>query len=260
MAWLQYTDRIYQLPLGVVGIALGVALQPELARHLAAGDELGARDSLCRSVEIAVAFGVPSMVALLLVPGPIVSVLFERGAFTAEDARETALALALFATGLPAYMLSKVYANVFFAREDTRTPMRMSVVAFSLNTVLAAGGGYAFGYLAIPVATSIAAWLLLGLLYRASRAYADTRLDETAMRRLPRIVAASLAMGAVLLGMRELLEPTFAMSPMRYAALAALVMGGMAAYGGCGMMLGAFSLADIRRALSRKPTAEAPDG
>lgn len=249
VAWLQYADRLYQLPLGVVGVALGVVLLPELSRRIAAGDDEGARDSLCRSVEIAAAFSVPSTVALLLIPGPVVSVLFERGAFAAGDTRETALVLALFATGLPAYMLGKIYASVFFAREDTRTPTRLAAATFALNTALAVGGAALFNHLAIPVATSIAAWLLLGLLIRAGRHFDELRPDGALLRRLPRIAVASLVMGAALLALREALAPALVHDPHRYAALAALVLGGMAVYGGCGLATGAFRIADIRGAL-----------
>ena len=259
VAWLQYADRLYQLPLGVVGVALGVVLLPELARRLGAGDEAGARDSFSRSVEIAVAVGAPAMVALMVVPGPVVSVLFERGAFGAGDRLETARAVVLFAAGLPAFMLSKVYATAFFAREDTRTPVRYASASFAVNSALAAGGAAAWGYLAIPAATTIAAWLMLALFVRGSRRTAEARLDAGVRRRAPRAVLASLAMGAAVVGAAFGLEDALSAPFLRYGALAALVAVGVSVYVAVGAGVGAFDMAGIRRALRirapRRPDA-----
>jgi len=120
VGWLSYADRIYQLPLGLVGIAIGIVLLPELARRLQDGDEAGGREAFNRSAEFGLLLTLPAAVALVLVPEPIVSVLFGRGAFRPEDAQATGWAVAVYGLGLPAFVLQKVLLPVFFAREDTR--------------------------------------------------------------------------------------------------------------------------------------------
>jgi len=123
VSYLYYADRLYQLPLGIVGVAVGVVLLPDLARLLRAGDPAAAHDSQNRSLEFALLLTLPAAVALTMAAEPIIRVLFERGAFTAMDTPKTAYALAAFAVGLPAFVLIKVFQPAFFAREDTRTPM-----------------------------------------------------------------------------------------------------------------------------------------
>ena len=112
IAWLSYADRLYQLPLGVVGIAVGIVLLPELSRRLQAGDDAGGQDALSRAAEVSLALTLPAAVALCVIPGSLVSVLFERGAFTAEDSASTALAVAIYGLGLPAFVLQTVWQPV----------------------------------------------------------------------------------------------------------------------------------------------------
>ena len=131
---LYYADRIYELPLAIVGIAIGVVLLPEMSRSLRAGNFDAVKRSQNRSLEFAMLLTVPAAVALAVIPNAIVSVLYERGAFTAADTPSTANALAIFALGLPAFVLIKVFSPAFFAREDTRTPMQIAVVSLLANT------------------------------------------------------------------------------------------------------------------------------
>ena len=132
-----FADRINQLPLGVVGAAVGVSFLPLLTRQLADGDEAAANDSQTRAIEFALILTLPAAAALVTIAGPIVSVLFERGAFDAAAAANTAAALAAFAVGLPAYVLIKALTPGFFARQDTATPVKVAVFAMVLNVVLA---------------------------------------------------------------------------------------------------------------------------
>ncbi|MCB1511197.1 MAG: murein biosynthesis integral membrane protein MurJ, partial [Hyphomicrobiaceae bacterium] len=123
VSYLYYADRLYQLPLGIVGVAIGVVLLPDLARKLRAGERAAVIDSQNRSLEFALLLTLPAAIALAVAAEPIISVLFERGAFTSKDTPATAWALAAFAAGLPAFVMIKVFQPAFFAREDTRTPM-----------------------------------------------------------------------------------------------------------------------------------------
>jgi putative peptidoglycan lipid II flippase len=163
-SWLYYADRVYQLPLGVVGVAIGIVLLPELSRRLRAGDDAGVQASQNRALEFALFLTIPAAVALIVIPQPIVQVLFERGAFERSDTTATALALAAFAAGLPAFVLQKVFQPGFFAREDTRTPMIFALYSVGLNIAGALAMFPFLGHVGIALATTVAAWLNAGLL------------------------------------------------------------------------------------------------
>ncbi len=201
-AWLYYADRLYQLPpLGVVGIAIGIVLLPDLSRRLRAGDTAGSREALSRAGELSLALTIPASVALIVIPGPLVEVLFQRGAFTSDDTAHTALACAVYGLGLPAFVLTKVLQPVYFAREDTRTPFRFALVAMVVNAVLAVGLSYWIGFIAAAVGTTVAGgWAMTGLLWWGGswRMGEDTRFDRRFWHRFWRIAAASWLMGAVL--------------------------------------------------------------
>jgi len=252
ISWLYNADRLYQLPLGVVGIAIGIVLLPELSRRLQAGDTATGQAALSRAGEMALVLTVPSAVALLLVPLPLVSVLFERGLFTADDTDKTALAVAIYGLGLPAFVLQKVVQPLYFAREDTRTPFRYALVAMVVNAVIAIGLAPFVGYIAAALATTIAGWAMLALLWLGARRMGEAaRFDTRFRRRAWRTVAASGLMGAVLWGVNLLIGPMFGFEGWRYLALVLMVGAGMISYGLFGQMLGAFRLSDFRAAVRR---------
>ncbi len=256
VAWLFNADRLYQLPLGVVAIAIGVVLLPDLSRRLRAGDADGGRASFNRASEFALALTLPAAVALMVIPGPLVSVLFERGRFGPEDTAATALAVAVYGLGLPAFVLQKVLQPLFFAREDTRRPFNYALVAMVVNAVIAVGGALVFGYIAAAAATSIAGWAMVWQLWHGSRGMGDAAtLDARFRSRAPRILLASLVMGACLWLAMLALGPALALPGWRYAALAALVLTGIVTYFGLGTLFGAFRLSDFRAALRRGGSA-----
>ncbi len=252
IAWLSYADRLYQLPLGVVGIAIGVVLLPDITRRLAAGDEAGGREVLSRAGELALALTIPASVALIVVPMPLVQVLFERGAFGADDSAHTAVAVAVYGLGLPAFVLQKVLQPVYFARGDTRTPFRFALVALVVNAALAVGLAFVVGYVAAAIATSAAGWVMALQLWRGAwRMGAHTRFDRRFWSRAVRIVIASWSMGAVMLGVLIVIGPMFGTGGLRYLALAILVGSGMGSYFLIGQLIGAFRLSEFRAALRR---------
>ncbi|MGJ8625138.1 MAG: murein biosynthesis integral membrane protein MurJ, partial [Yoonia sp.] len=157
IAWLSYADRLYQLPLGVVAIALGVVLLPDLSRRLAAGDDAGGRDAFNRASELALALTIPAAIALIVIPVPLVSVLFERGAFGSDDTAATALAVMVYGAGLPAFVLQKSLQPLFFARADTKRPFYYAAVAMIVNAAVAVGLSIYIGYIAAAIATTLAA-------------------------------------------------------------------------------------------------------
>ena len=252
VAWLSYADRLYQLPLGVVGAAIGVVLLPDLSRRLSAGDDAGGRDALNRAAEFTLALTLPAAVALMLIPGAIVSVLFERGAFGAADSAATALAVAIYGAGLPAFVLQKVISPAYYAREDTRSPFRYAVHAMIVNAAISIGLAPLLGWSAAALGTTLAGWVMLFQLWRGARAMGEAAEPDARLRRaLPRIAGACAAMAAALLVGRWLMSGWLAAPLLRYPALALLVAAGMASYALAVLAFGGLRRADIRAALRR---------
>jgi putative peptidoglycan lipid II flippase len=257
VSYLYYADRLYQLPLGIVGIAIGVVLLPELARQLRAGRIEQAMDTQNRSLEFALVLTIPAAIALAVAAEPIISVLFERGAFSAGDTANTAWALRAFAIGLPAFVLIKVFQPAFFAREDTKTPMYLALVNMVANVILSMALFYAFKaagwmpHVGIAAATSIAGWLNALLLWSMLARAGDFAWDGRLTRNLVIVTAASLAMGVGLLAVMPYLDPYLAgAAPLyeRVAGLAALVIGGAAVFFAIVTATGVLRLSMLRRA------------
>lgn len=252
IVWLGIADRLYQLPLGVVGIAIGIVLLPSLSRTLQAEDHAGGRDAFNRSAELCLALTLPAAVALVVIPAPLISVLFQRGEFVSSDVAATAQALALYGLGLPAFVLQKVLQPLFFAREDTTTPFRYALVAMVVNAVVAVGLAPIMGYLAAALATTLAAWAMVVLLWLGSRRMGETvLLDQRFLHRLPRIIAACAIMGAALVGGAWALNDLLVMATLRYAALGVLVVLGGASYFAAAHVLGGLPLGELKRAMRR---------
>ncbi|MEP3332533.1 murein biosynthesis integral membrane protein MurJ [Sedimentitalea sp.] len=252
IAWLSYADRLYQLPLGVVGIAVGVVLLPDLSRRLAAKDDDGARAALSRAGEVSLALTIPSAVALVVIPYPLISVLFQRGAFDTADATATALAVAVYGLGLPAFVLQKVLQPLYFAREDTRTPFRYAVVSMIVNVLVAVSMAYLLGYIGAAIGTTVAAWAMVLQLALGTRSMGDvTRFDDRFRRRIWRICAASVVMGLMLALCSMILSSALHMAGWRYLALAGVIGVGILTYFGVGHLIGAFRLAEFRSSLRR---------
>lgn len=252
VSWLYYADRIYQLPLGVVGIAIGVVLLPDLSRRLRTKDDAGAHRSLNRALEFSMLLTVPAAVALAVIPYDIIKVLFERGAFKAADTQATALALAIYAAGLPAFVLNKVFSPAFFARENTRTPLKFAGISVAVNVTTSFILFQFIGFAGIACGTTIAAWtntLQLGIrLWRHGHFTPDAQLKA----RLPLTLLASAGMGAVLWAGSRLLAPAFELHFVAsVCVLTGLITGGLIVYAFFCEFTGAARLADIRRAVRR---------
>lgn len=257
---LYYADRLYELPLAIVGIAIGVVLLPDMSRALRAGNHAAMMDSQNRSLEFAMMLTVPAAVALAAVPQPIVSVLFERGAFNSADTAATAAAVMIFALGLPAFVLIKVFSPAYFAREDTRTPMRYATVSLFANTLASIALFFLFRHLGllpqlgIAVATTLGGWLNAGLLWRGLRRPGHFIADKRLQRSLPLILIASMVMGCVLFAVALLLGPWFLASSalvVRMLALCSLIGSGLAVYGILILALGVLRPTQLIRLLRR---------
>ena len=253
VSFLYYADRVYQLPLGLIGIAFGVVLLPDLSRKLRSGAGEAAMDTLNRGIELSMLLTLPAAVALMVIPWPIVIVLFEHGAFDRASSDATALASMAFAAGLPAYVLVKVLQPAFFAREDTVTPLKMAAATVAANIILSLVLFWSLGHVGIALATALAAWLNIVLLAVALRRRGFLAWNARLKGRLPRIALASLAMGAALWGLGHWLAPWFdaGLWP-RIAGLAILVGCGLVLYAGLAFALHAVARAELASLLGRR--------
>ena len=252
VSWLVYADRLYQLPLGVVGIAIGTVLLPDLSRRLRAGDEAGSRESFNRGTEFALALTLPAAAALITIAVPLTSVLYQRGAFGAVDATNTALALAIYGAGLPAFVLHKVFQPLYYAREDSRSPFHFAIVSMVVNAAIAVGLMPLIGFAAAALATTVAAWAMAFQLWFGTRKMGHAaRFDSRFRSRVPRALAASAAMALALYLGQQALAEMLRDATWRYASLALLITLGSLVYFSFGAAIGAFRLSDFRRNLRR---------
>lgn len=254
VAWLSYADRLYQLPLGVVATAIGVVLLPDLSRRLRAGDEEGGRASFNRGAEFALFLTLPAAVALVVIAMPLISVLYQRGAFGADDTANTALVLAAYGLGLPAFVLQKMLQPLYYAREDTKRPFQYALVSMLVNVGFAVGMMPVMGFVAAALATTVSAWVMVWQLWNGTRNMGSAaQLDARFRKRFPRIMLSCVVMGAVLFGAAIVLGPMLGTPGWRNLGLALLVGVGMAAYFVAAALTGAFSPADIRASVKRQP-------
>ena len=254
-SWLNYADRLYQLPLGMIGIAMGIALLPALARRLGSGDEKGAITSLNRAFEIAAFLTLPAAFALAIMPEFLVSGLFERGAFTSEDSAQTGMALRMFAFGLPAFILIKVLTPAFFARENTKTPMVYASISAVINLVLGYLLFLKLGFWGLAIATSVAAWVNVFFLGRTLLRSGNFIPDARLMTRIPRIAIASALMGVAVWFLVERAEIYLGHGLFQNYLVLALVSGiGFCLYALAALGLRAYGISDIRYATGRDKT------
>ena len=256
--WLYYADRLYQLPLGLVGVAVGVAILPQLSRAARRGDGTDSQRMMDEGVGLAMALTLPAAAALFVAPSFFVEGIFTRGAFLAEDAAQSGLALIHYAWGIPAFVLIKVLAPGFFAREDTKTPMRFALISVAINTVLGAGLFFWLkskgldGFPGLAIATSIAAWanaLLLGFGLAKRGWY---RPGKALISRLIRAGLASLIMCAALwLSLQHVELFRTQIYDSKLVATLMVISAGMLAYGFAALIFGAVRISEIRRALKR---------
>ncbi len=252
VSFLYYADRVNQLPLGVIGVAVGTALLPLLSRQLRAGEHDNATGSMNRAMEFALLLTVPAAAALMIIPDGIVAVLFERGAFGAVETAATASALAAYALGLPAYVLIKVLGPGFFAREDTATPVKIAALCVVINLGLNLLLMGPLLHVGIALATAISAWINAGLLLFVLRRRGHFKFDDRLRRALPRILLASAAMTAAVGLATDALAGFAAIGAVtRTVALAAVIVIGLAGFAAAAVLFGAARLSDVKGMLDR---------
>lgn len=260
VSWLMNADQLYQLPLSVIGIALGVVLLPMLSARVKAGDEKGAARALNRSLELSALLSLPAAAAFVIMGEPICDALFRglaadalslfgvhRSAFTLEDVRQTGLALAVFGAGLPAFVWHKIFSPAYFAREDTKTPMRYALIAIGVNAILSLALFPFIGFIAVAFATSFAAWLQVALLAQRLYRLHLFRPSAKLVSRFGRILIAVAAMSGFLFW-AVTRTPDLAQFAWdrEWVAIIALSAAGAVIYGILAYALGAVRLADYK--------------
>ena len=254
VSWLYYANRLYELPLGIVSIAIAAVLVPTIAAGVRSNESHAIAAAQSRGLEIALGLALPAAVAFALLAEPIAGALFERGAFDARDTAAVAAALAAICAGLPGHALEKVFGGVAFAHEDTRTPMRAALAGLAV----AVAGSLAlfphFGHVGVAAAIAVSGWVGATLLGAILRRRGWLRLDRDAARRLPRIIAATMIMGVAIFGVHELLaSPFIAREPLApLAVLVLLVAIGLVAYVASLEVLGVARMRDLLAAVRRR--------
>jgi putative peptidoglycan lipid II flippase len=228
---LYYADRLNQLPLGVIGIALGTVLLPEMSRRLAAGDNAGAARAQHRAMEIGLLLTLPCVALFVLIPDIIMRGLFARGAFDAQAAAAAASVLAIYGAGLPAFILIRTITPVFHARSDTVTPVRATLVSIAVNLAIKAWliSGLGWGAEGLALGTVAGAWINLAILGAYAGSQGSLSLPAALRARIVSIVLASLGSGALVFA---LIAPAGALTgplPLFRQEILLLALGGIAA-------------------------------
>jgi putative peptidoglycan lipid II flippase len=258
VTYIYMADRLNQLPLGLIGIALGTVLLPTISRLLGAGDEAGAMETQNRGLELALLLTLPATMGLVFCGEPIAAALFGYGRYTAMDTHLTAQALAAFSIGLPSYILVKVLTPGYYARHDTKTPVRYATISMGVNLALNLILILPLKHMGPPLATALSSTVNVVLLYSTLVRRGHFVLDARARRRIWRLALAALAMGALLFSAQGLIMPyTHGGWFLRLGAMSALVCAGICVYGLATLLLGAFTREDLGLLRRRRaPTKE----
>ena len=249
---LYYADRVQQLPLGVIGTAVGTALLPLLSRQVRGGEAEAARATLNRAIEYALFLTLPAAMALIVSAEPVMSVLFGRGAFEAASVHLSAQSLAAYALGLPAFVLVKVLAPGFFARGDTATPVKIGVAAVALNLAMNVAFMVPLQHIGPALATSLAAVFNVGALGVVLARRGQLTLDAQLRQRVVRIATATMAMGAALWLAQQALFSGPLHGMARVVALTELIVAGIVTYGIAVLLFGAIEWRDYLRVINRQ--------
>ncbi|RST30552.1 murein biosynthesis integral membrane protein MurJ [Sphingomonas ginkgonis] len=258
ISYIYYADRLNQLPLGLIGIGLGTILLPTVSRQLSQQREAEAMDTQNRGIELALFLTLPATIAFVFASEPIIRGLFQHGHFTALDSSRCSWALSAFSLGLPSYVLVKVLTPGYYARHDTRTPVRYAIQSVGLNLVgnlvlIPTLGRFGYGHVGPPLATALSSTVNVWMLYRTLRARGHFHSDAQLRRRVPRLAVAALVMGAALFWLAPAVDPYLTGSTLRRGlGLAVLVGGGAAVYAIACFATGAFVANDLKLLLRRR--------
>jgi putative peptidoglycan lipid II flippase len=258
ISYIYYADRLNQLPLGLIGIGLGTILLPTVSRQLSQNRDSEAMDTQNRGIELALFLTLPATIAFVFASEPIIRGLFQHGHFTAIDSVRCSWALSAFSLGLPSYVLVKVLTPGYYARHDTKTPVRYAVQSVGVNLVgnlilIPVLGRFGYGHVGPPLATALASTLNVWMLYHTLKKRGHFDSDAQLRRRVPRLALASLIMGAALFWVAPAVDPYLTGSILRRGAgLLVLVGSGAAVYAIACFATGAFVLDDLKILMKRR--------
>jgi putative peptidoglycan lipid II flippase len=256
-SWLATADRLYQLPLGLVGVAIGVALLPRLSTAVQAGDRRESQSAMDEAMVFALALTLPAAAALMAMPYFLVDALFTRGEFHTVDAHATASALFHYGWGVPAFVLIRILAPAFFARQDTKTPMRFALISVAANVVFGIGLYHLVGFQGIAAATALASWINVVLMLTTLMRRRFYNPSPETMTRLVKLIAASVVLGAILFAAAEL-RPYYQQQVFHRKEIAVVAVSGLAVgvYAVLLAVLRVVTPAQLRAALKRTPRAK----
>ncbi len=253
VSYLYYADRLNQLPLGLIGIGVGTAMLPGLSRQLARGEEAAAGHTQNRAIERVLRLTLPATAALMVSATPIIRALLQHGAFDAHDTIASAQALSAFSLGLPAYVLIKVLVPGFYARADTKTPVRIALVAMLVNLAGNLVLIWPLAHVGLALSTAISAWVNVLLLWWTLRRRGHFTIDARLARSAIRLVAATLAMTALLLALNPIVDAHMGRGfGERAVVLGALMALAAALYFGAAFAFGAYRWGDLKAQLTRR--------
>ncbi|ABQ32340.1 MULTISPECIES: murein biosynthesis integral membrane protein MurJ [Bradyrhizobium] len=256
VSWLYFANRLIELPLGLVGVAMGTVLVPELTRALHGGNKQALAEVQSHGLELTIGLALPATLGLMILNDPIIRLLFEHGAFTSDDATATAHVLGWLAAALPAQVLTKALQPAFFAREDTQTPLRATLIGCGVAIALAFLLGQRFGVDGIAAGLALGAWANAAVLIRRGTASFGFAISQASRRRLPRMVLAAAIMGAALAAAVQLTSPETTGHLGLAALLAVLIGGAVMLYVGLLSALRVVSWGETVRALRQRPAGD----
>ena len=195
VSYLYYADRVYQINLAVAGIAVGTVMLPELSKHIKSKNFKKIINLQNRALELCLFLSIPAATGLFLASEEIITALFGYGSFKEISVINTALALTFFAFGVPAFAILKIFSNFFFARNDTKLPFHLSVISVAINILISISFFGQFGFIVIPIATSISSWINVFMHYYFIRKRKFHNFDEIFIYKLPRMILSVVVMG-----------------------------------------------------------------
>ena len=261
VSYLYFADRMFQLPLGVIGVAIGVVLLPDLSKKIRAGELDKAKDVQNRALELSLFLTLPAASALAIMSAAIFHTLFEHGAFTQADTIAVAPALSAYAMGLPAFALVKVFQPSFYAREDTRTPMQFAIISVVVNLGFALSLAPNFGHIGIALAVSISAWMNAMQLTLTALRRGYFQFDARFLKRFPRILITFFGMSIILWALMQWFGDVFAQAihfGVKLAALVGFTLVGSGIYFLFAHLSGAMKLAELAGFLHKRPRTPSP--
>ena len=247
VSYLYYADRVYQMNLAVAGIAVGTVMLPELSKHIKNNNSEQITNLQNRALELCLFLSIPAAVALVLASEEIITSLFGYGSFDNESVINTAIALTFFAIGVPAFSILKIFSNYFFARDDTKTPFYLSAVSVILNVLISVSFFKEFGFIIIPIATSISSWINVFLHFHFIRKRNLYTFDKIFIYKFPRIILSVVVMGIILYLLLGLFSDKFVYNESwKFIYLFIIVIISLISYFLISNFSGAFKFKDIK--------------